>query len=167
MKRTRSAVLWATAALLALAACQQAPEGGWGPVADLGGEALRIVPADGQPHSITAIDGSIIVQPIPAADGSGFSLAGVPLCPGSQIGPISLRSPTSPRPDSVRLFVVVPFTGATNSPGLLDCYARAFAAKGIVVQRDGNILNAALPEGHLTIVVDPAKASGEIRLRRY
>jgi hypothetical protein len=159
---------------LTLIACQSAPEGGWGPVADVGAEAVRIVPADGQPRTITVLGGGTIVQPVPAPDGSGFTLAGQPPCPGSLFGPVTLRTPTTPRPDGTRLFVDMPFTLQTDGAILLDCYVRRFAAKGITSQRDGNILNASLPEGHLTIAINPdaaaapasALATGEMRLRR-
>jgi len=151
---------------LFLAACQAAPEGGWGPVADATADAVRILPADGQPRRIALDDGRIIDQPVPAPDGSGLRLAGMAPCPGSRFGPVTLRRPASPRPDGTRLFVVMPFTFEADGAALLDCYARRFAAQGIASQRDGNIVNASLPEGHVTLFVDSAAGIGEIRLRR-
>jgi hypothetical protein len=142
---------------LAVAACEPAPENGWRPLPDDAANAVLVVPADGQPHR-AEVQGGVILQPVPAADGSGFDLAGVPLYPGSRYSDVSLRRAPSRHPDGMRLFIKLPFTAPDPVSQVLDYYAAAFSAKNMPSQRDGDILNVALPDAHLTIAMESAGA---------
>lgn len=164
--RVRSLLLTSLLALL-LAACETPPENGWRPLPDDAADAVRIVPADGRSHRVE-VQGGVIIQPVPAADGSGFDLAGVPLYPGSRYSEVSLRRAPSRHPDGMRLFIKLPFTAPDPAKEVLDYYAAVFADKDMPSQRDGEILNVALPEAHLTIAMstEGGTSSGELRLRR-
>lgn len=166
LRRAISPKLGPLLALL-LAACEAPPENGWRPLPDDAADAVRIVPADGRSHRVE-VPGGVIHQPVPAADGSGFKLAGVPLYPGSRYSEVSLRRAPSRHPDGMRLFIKLPFTAPDPAEKVLDYYAAAFADRGMPSQRDGEILNVALAEAHLTIAMsnEGGKSSGELRLRR-
>lgn len=156
-------------AAISLAACSPPADGAWQPVPDMAASAAQTVPADGQPRTIIAFDGSSIVQPIPLPDGAGFSIGSAPPYPGTRFDTVTLRRAPSRRPDGVRLFAAMPFTVDASPATVLDWYQNRLAKSGITSQRDGYILNAALPHAHLTIAFETAPgdlpAKGTLRFR--
>ncbi|WP_439533499.1 hypothetical protein [Polymorphobacter sp.] len=174
--------VWAGALLVVLGlgvtACDPAPEGGWGPVAEteaLGeGDLARLeVPADGKPLTLALAGGVSVVQPIPDARGQGFDVDGVGAYPGARFEKVLLRLPRLGRRDGARLLVTVDFVSEAAPEAVADWYAAQFERRGRMVARDGLVLNGQMRNGDdWTLVMRPGAGGenggsmGELRVRR-
>jgi hypothetical protein len=167
-------ILVGAAALLLLAACDKAPEGGWGPVAQTealgeGDLARLMVEADGKPLTLQLAGGVALLQPIPDAAGAGFDVDGVGAYPGARYEYVMLRLPRLGRRDGARLLVTVDFLSDDAPETVADWYQKQFEARERGVQRDGLVLNGQMRNGDdWTLVMRPSGegSRGEIRVRR-
>lgn len=163
--------------LLLLAACEKAPEGGWGPVsegyaADGLGKADVVRerhPARGQQVSIRLADGEVVSVALPDANGAGLSLDGVGPYPGARFGEVLVRVPQPGRADGARLILHVPFEAPVPPERVADWVQAQTLRQGQRVQREGLVLNGHTRAGEdWTLVLAPAEegSRGELRLRR-
>ena len=161
----------------ALAGCEKAPDGGWGPVSEASaadglGKAevlvLRVAP-QGQSLRVPLTGGGEMVQPVPDAAGRGLTLDGVGAYPAARFGEVVVRVPQPGRTDGARLLVVMTFAVPASAEEVIGWYQRQFGARGVPVQRDGLVLNGQTRAGDdWTLMMRPGDGGsvGELRLRR-